>query len=445
MQKNTLRNVIYIHTHDMGRYISPYGHAVPTPHLQDFAKVSTLFRQAHCCGPTCSPSRAGLLTGTTPHEAGMLGLAHRGFSLADPSQHLASYLRSQGFETALCGVQHEFNCAPEEMPYDHIAATQEPPPSSDEEKSRAAVDYLRQTHERPFFLSFGLFYPHRKFKQADYSIFRPGNIRPPDPLPDTPEIRRDMADYHCTIANADANIGTVLEAIRQTGRDRDSLIILTTDHGPAFPMMKCNLTDHGTGVSLMIQYPGNPSSGDSVDALVSHLDIFPTICDLLGLDPPAHLRGLSLRPLFEKTASSLHKEIFSEVTFHASYEPMRSVRTDRYKLIRRFGFNRRRLANCDSSISKDVLLTDGWDKECLPSDELYDLFRDPHECCNLANEPGLSETLNDLSFRLEKWMRRTNDPLLHGDIPPPPGASINRADARSTSDLLEIIPYLRTE
>ena len=108
---STIRNVIYIHTHDMGRYISPYGHAVPTPHLQRFAERSTLFRQAYCCGPTCSPSRAGLLTGVTPHESGMLGLAHRGFVFSHPELHLAAYLKEKGFLTVLCGMQHEFNSA----------------------------------------------------------------------------------------------------------------------------------------------------------------------------------------------------------------------------------------------------------------------------------------------------------------------------------------------
>ena len=79
-----VRNVIYIHIHDMGRFISPYGYAVSTPHMQGFAESGTLLRQAYYCGPTCSPSRAGLLTGVTPHESGMLGLAHRGFTFEPP-------------------------------------------------------------------------------------------------------------------------------------------------------------------------------------------------------------------------------------------------------------------------------------------------------------------------------------------------------------------------
>ena len=100
-------NVIYMHTHDSGRYWSPYGYNVPTPSILAFAKEATVFRQCYCAGPTCSPSRAGLLTGYSPHENGMLGLASRGWRLNDYEHHLACYLGRDGYETVLCGIQHE--------------------------------------------------------------------------------------------------------------------------------------------------------------------------------------------------------------------------------------------------------------------------------------------------------------------------------------------------
>jgi N-sulfoglucosamine sulfohydrolase len=93
-------NILYIHSHDTGRYIQPYGHNIPTPHIQKMAEEGVLFRKAFCAAPTCSPSRAALLTGQSAHSSGMLGLAHRGFSLNDYDQHLANYLKKQGYETA---------------------------------------------------------------------------------------------------------------------------------------------------------------------------------------------------------------------------------------------------------------------------------------------------------------------------------------------------------
>src|SRR5437763_15364561 len=76
-------NILYIHSHDSGRYLQPYGYAVPTPNLQKLAREGVLFRQAFSAAPTCSPSRACLLTGQFAHQNGMLGLAHRGFAMTD--------------------------------------------------------------------------------------------------------------------------------------------------------------------------------------------------------------------------------------------------------------------------------------------------------------------------------------------------------------------------
>ncbi len=89
-------NIIYVHSHDTGRYLQPYGHAVPAPNLQRLANEGALFRQAFNAGPTCSPSRASLLTGMCPHINGMFGLAHRGFVLNEYKQHFLHSLRPSG-------------------------------------------------------------------------------------------------------------------------------------------------------------------------------------------------------------------------------------------------------------------------------------------------------------------------------------------------------------
>ncbi len=420
-----IRNIIYIHTHDMGRYIAPYGYQIPTPRLQAFAETATLFREAHCCGPTCSPSRAGLLTGVMPHESGMLGLAHRGFKFIHPEQHLGAYLKEQGFLTALCGIQHEFNCAWEQMPYEYVRKDA-PEGDRDNVWTQEALKFLQQEHERPFFLSFGLFFPHRNFESADPDQDPESYVQPPDPLPDTPVIRQDMADYHHTVRLSDTRIGHVLDTIRATGRDKDSLIIITTDHGIAFPRMKCNLTAHGTGVTLMMSYPCNPQAGKAVDALVSHLDVFPTICDLLELPRPDHLRGASMRPLFEDTAEEIREDLMSEVNFHASAEPMRCVRTQRYNYIRIFDEDLSRpLANIDESPSKSELLKTGWQDTPREKVQLYDLFLDPNESRNVADDPGYRDARTEMEQRLERWMRETHDPLLAGQLTIPPGGKIN--------------------
>lgn len=156
-------NILYVHTHDTGRYIQPYGHAIPTPNLMRLAQEWILFRQAFSCAPTCSPSRAALLTGMNPHSARMLGLAHRGFALKKPSQHLANHLKTHGFETVLCGEQHLITKGQEKaLGYSHSLTgnpLEDNPANNhrnmhqDIANAKAVAEYLTQPKQKPFFLS----------------------------------------------------------------------------------------------------------------------------------------------------------------------------------------------------------------------------------------------------------------------------------------------------
>jgi arylsulfatase A-like enzyme len=114
------------------------------------------------------------------------------------------------------------------------------------------------------------------------------------------------------------------------------------------------------------------------------------------------------------------------MTYHAAYEPQRSVRTGRWKYIRRFDDHPGPvLANCDDSASKEIWVAAGWADRRVPREQLYDLVLDPNEQSNLAADPVAHEALADLRRRLEQWMRKTDDPLLDGPVPAPPGAEVN--------------------
>src|SRR3954467_10164728 len=118
----TLRpNIVYLHSHDTGRHIQPYGHQVPTPNIQRLPDQGPLFRPAFCAAPVCSGSRAALLTGQWTHSSGMLGLAHRGHALADQARHLVHTLRDAGYWSAMVGEQH-VSTDPGELGYDEVTA-----------------------------------------------------------------------------------------------------------------------------------------------------------------------------------------------------------------------------------------------------------------------------------------------------------------------------------
>ena len=424
-------NILYIHSHDTGRYIQPYGHAVPTPNLQRLAEEGVLFRQAFCAAPTCSPSRAALLTGQAPHSAGMIGLAHRGFSLNDYRQHLVHTLRPAGYRSYLSGVQHVADDAAR-IGYDQILTT------SNGRAAAAAIGFLNSGPPEPFFLSVGFFETHREFpdpaEDTRYCL-------PPSPIPDTPETRRDMAGYKTAARRLDTKIGAVLASLDRSRLAESTLVICTTDHGPAFPGMKCNLTDHGMGVMLIMRGPGGFHGGAVHDAMLSQIDVFPTLCDLLGIDLPEWLQGESFLPIVRGESEEVNDEVFAEVTYHAAYEPKRAVRTQRWKYMRHFGGRDRPvLPNCDDSPSKDVWLDAGWQRLPMDEERLYDLAFDPNETRNRANDADAAEVLDDMRGRLDRWMARTDDPLLGGaHVQPPPGTSYNDPDGLSPNEKPTIV------
>src|SRR6266568_5840079 len=422
-------NILYIHSHDTGRYVQPYGHAIETPNIQRLAEEGVLFRKAFCAAPTCSPSRASLLTGQCAHGSGMLGLAHRGFSLYDYSQHILHTLHHVGYYSALVGEEH-LSKAPNASGYDRVAKIEGHQAAI---VAPTAIEWLNNGLPQPFFLSVGFFETHREFlkpsllKDVKYSL-------PPAPLPDTPQTRLDIGSFKTSARELDKGMGAVFDALDANGIADNTLVICTTDHGIAFPRMKGNLTDHGIGVMLIIRGPGGFTGGKVYDALVSHIDLFPTICDLLNIDHPCWLQGRSIMPLIRDETQEIHDAIFAEVTYHAAYEPMRAVRTPRWKYIRRFDHHLGPvLPNCDDSPSKDVLIQNGWKERSRPLEQLYDLIFDPNEACNVANDLSNAIVLEEMRDRLDQWMSATSDPLLHGPIVAPHGAELNDPDQMSPS------------
>jgi arylsulfatase A-like enzyme len=430
VNKEIKPNILYLHSHDTGRFIQPYGHQVPTPNIQRLADQGLLFRKAFCAAPTCSGSRSALLTGEFPHTNGMMGLAHRGFELFDYSEHIVHTLREAGYWSALIGEQH-LSRDPGVLGYDHVVDIA---PTHVEAVAPATVELLASAPREPWFLSVGFFETHREY-------FEPTSVRdalyslPPDNLPDTPETRRDIAAYKASARSLDQGVGSVLNALDEHELADDTLVILTTDHGLAFPGAKGTLFDRGIGVLLIMRGPGGAHGGRVSNALVSHVDIFPTICALAGIDPPERLQGRSLLPVMAREVEEVNDAIFAELTYHAAYEPMRAIRTARWKYIRRFGDRLRPvLPNIDDSPSKDLLLASGWADREQPREALFDLRFDPVEAHNLIDAPDCASVVAEMRSRLDAWMRETEDPLLDGPVPAPPGAELNDPDQISPSE-----------
>jgi arylsulfatase A-like enzyme len=213
-------------------------------------------------------------------------------------------------------------------------------------------------------------------------------------------------------------MGAVLDALDECGLRDDTLVICTTDHGPGFPDMKCTLTDRGTGVMLILRGPKGLAGGKAIDALVSQLDLYPTICELIGAEEPDWLQGRSILPLIDGRTDQIHEVIFTEQSYHGDYRPLRAARTKRYKYIRRYDVTARK--GVDTGPSETMWRERGWAEIPQAEEELYDLIFDPHEACNLAGCGEHTDVLAEMRRRLQDWLESTNDPILADSVPPPP-------------------------
>ena len=433
-------NIVYIHSHDSGRYLQPFGYAVPTPNLQGLAAEGVLFRQAYSAAPTCSPSRAALLTGQCPHRNGMLGLAHRGFALNDYRKHIIHTLSRAGYKSVLAGLQH-IAAEPGMIGFDQMLEPTKlvPENQSATTVAPAAAAFIQSNPHTQFFLDVGFQETHREYPQPTRAD-NPNYILPPVPIMDTPQTRADMAGHHASARVMDQGVGQVFDALQRAGLLENTLIISTTDHGIAFPSMKCNLTDDGWGVSLIMRGPGEFAGGLVCDSLISHLDVFPTICEFIGIEKPGWLEGRSFLPVLRGQKKEINEEVFAEVNHHAAYEPKRAVRTSRWKYIRHYDQRKTPvLPNCDDSLSKDLWLDHGWRKRPVAREELYDLVFDPTEHENLSTDPAYRSVLDEMRQRLSRWMNATDDPLLRGPVPAPHGAQVNSPDGVSPREPTQTI------
>lgn len=450
-----MTNVVLIHTDDTGRYIGPYGHDVATPALDELADEGVCYRSAYTAGPTCSPSRSAVMTGRPPHVNGMLGLAHRGFSLDDPERHLATHLSGHGYETVLAGQQHEahvedgtdYDAAREVLGYDRTLERDQDSirdlpidhdlTRTDLATADAAASYI-DDHDQgddPFFLSVGLDNTHKPLP-LEQNLVDPDGVAPPGPLPDVPAVREETAALQVAVSYVDECVARVVGALRNAGLLDETLVVFTTDHGVPLPFMKCTLFDDGIGIALLARFPDGHGAGQTNDELVSNLDLYPTICETLDVPVPAGTAGRSLRGVTDGSADWDRDAVYAEVNYHAAYEPKRCVRTDRYKYIRRFDdeYTCWIPANIDAGPSKSFVVGAGLLDRERPQEALYDCHLDPAERENLIDDPDYADVRADLTERLDDWMERTDDPLLTGPISKPDGALADSRNAMNPDE-----------
>ena len=405
-------NVLIVHWHDLGRHLGAYGHPdVESPRMDALATEGILFTRAHATAPLCSPSRGSLFTGRYPQTNGLVGLAHHGWEYRAGVRTLPQLLGEAGWYTALFGMQHETSF-PARLRFDEFDVSN----SYCEYVVERAAEWLRHAPKQKFLLTTGFFETHRPYPHERYAPADPGNVELPDYLPDTPAVRQDLADFYGSITTADAAVGQLLDTLDDTGLAETTWVVFLTDHGPAMPRAKSTLYDAGTGIAAIIRPPRHRGlAGRTYDDLFSGVDLVPTLLELLGVDLPNEIDGLSHATELLNSSedhNEIRTEVFTTKTYHDSFDPIRAIRTKDYSYIENY--------------AQRPLLDLPWDIEesapgqavaanvtgPRPERELYDLNADPTETTNLlvgeVSEKN-EAVARDLALLLNDWRVKTND------------------------------------
>lgn len=416
-----LPNIVEIIWHDLGDWLSCYGRSeIPSPNLQLFAEQGVVFENSFCTAPQCSPSRASIKTGRYPQSNGMMGLTHRGWCYREGEVDLPEILNKAGYSTYLFGFQHERHNT-EDLTYNHVWRK-----STHATDVAIEADRFFRGHaeaDRPFFVSIGFQEVHRNFGSV-YDKKLLDKIQIPGYLPDLEITRKDIASFYENIRIADSAVGRILQAVKDSGFEENTLIYFTTDHGAEFPRAKMTLYDPGIKTSLIMRYPRVIKAGMRVKDLVSHVDIMPTLLDAAGLEIPENVQGRSFWGLFTGETYIPRDEIFAQRTWHGGeYDPMRCIRTERYKYIRNWmpgwpvqmgAYVRRYGEEVINQFYSDV----------RPQEELYDLYNDEWEQVNVIDKDEYRDIRRDLSQRLYTFSEEINDPILQGHISRPKGGRV---------------------
>lgn len=413
-------NIVIVICHDLGQHVGCYGTPdVRSPHIDGFAASGMRFENSFCTAPQCSPSRAALWTGRYPHANGVVGLTQGDFSndLNPDEKHFAEILRDAGYDTHLFCVQHEAR-TPERCGYNTNHGR-----GICTDIATRFVDFIgrRVSTDPPFFAQIGFIEPHRPFTYEGIEPLPPEAMTVPPYLPDIPEVREDLVDLEATVAYADQAFGRILDAIRTSFLAEDTIVLFTADHGLPVPRAKMTLYDPGIEVPLIMAGPGVPG-GVTYSEMISNVDVLPTLLDLLRVPHPPNLHGRSFAGLIRGEAYRPNETIFAEKTYHIYYDPMRAIRTNRWKLIANFECAPWQECALDYfnndktyvEVAKALDIPSG--RQCHPPFELYDLQNDPHEQQDLTHDPIHQETRDELIRSLRKWMEDTADPLLAGPM-----------------------------
>jgi N-sulfoglucosamine sulfohydrolase len=444
-------NLVLIVADDLSPDAGCYGNPViQTPHLDRLAREGVRLTHAFATTASCSASRSVILTGLHNHANAHYGHEHayHHFRAYDNIKSLPVMLEGAGYRTARVGKLHVGPAEVFRWQQEFQANARNPV-----QMAEASRPVIEAESDKPFFLYYCTADPHRSGDSVRGHDNLPDDLQPnafgnkpggypgvaevkynpkdvvvPPFLPDTAACRAELAQYYQSVSRVDQGLGRLVEILKQAGKYENTLIIFTSDHGIAFPGGKTTVYEPGLKVPMVVKLPerlGSGSAGRVSDAMVSHVDLTPTLLDAAEALPKDHkLHGRSWLKAIAEREPKGWDSIQASHTFHeiTMYYPMRVVRDRQYKLIWNIA------GPLPYPFASDLWEAPTWQEAYRrgpdtmygkrtvrdyihrPTFELYDIKNDPDEAHNLADDKAYAETLGKLKKELQAFQTRTKDP-----------------------------------
>lgn len=435
-------NVLFLTMDDMNYdSIESYGSKLKgfTPNMDSLARRGTRFEYAYVTTPSCTPSRNVFHTGHYPHNSGVQGF----FSVDFPQDTLPEALRKNGYYTGIILKVIDSTPTNNTARYWDFVKDHSIDAARNKASFRASFSELIQkasSERKPFYANINVKDPHLPFYRGD--LTKEGFDRTPpsrhiDPkqtpipkyLPQHDNFRQELADYHNTVRRGDDCVGEVLNVLRESGQEDNTLIIFVSDHGMSFPFAKSNLYSNGVRTPWIVVWPGEVRAGE-VDShhMVSSIDLMPTVLDATHTPTPGTLVGRSILPLLQGEKQDGWDHVFVEHNEGPSADPRptRAIHTkDFVYIFNAWGtgehhavFESRwfrsyqtfaNLAKKDANVKKrfEFLMY-------RTVEELYDVKNDPEALHNLIDQSEYNPVVKRLRAQLQKQMEVSKDYVLEG-------------------------------
>lgn len=407
---------------------------VRTPNIDRLAREGARFNFAFSAAPSCTPSRAAILTGQWPHRleqgANLHGTLPKEFvvypDLLEPAGYAVGFTRKGWGPGNFKVTGRERN--PAGPHFADFKTFLESVPTN-----------------KPFCFWFGSLEPHRPYSAGagTNAGLKQSEVKVPPFWPDTPEVRSDILDYYTEVEQFDRDVGELLELVAARGQTTETLVVVTGDNGWPFPRAKANLYDAGTRQPFVVRWPAKVKAGQVFDDFISLSDLAPTFLEAAGLKPLPEMTGRSILGLITGTEKPGSRDtVFVERERHANVRagdlgyPSRAVRTRDFLYIRNFAPERwpagdpekwravGPFGDVDGGPTKQFILDHRSEPavanyfrlafEKRPAEELFDLSEDPYQTNNVSQLAEYSTAKARLRATLDHWMRDTGDPRAAG-------------------------------